>query len=61
MLATHRFIAVGVVLAVIAGKLAGEAFGYELLTPLQSLIVVLGILGTGVGLSLSKAKEEANE
>ena len=48
-------------LAVIAGKLAGEAFGYELLTPLQSLIVVLGILGTGVGLSLSKAKEETNE
>lgn len=49
--------AVGIVLAVIAAKLAGEAFDIELLNPLQSLVVVLSILGTGVGLSLAKSKD----
>ena len=55
--------AVGVVLAVIAAKLGAEPFGIELLTPLQSLAVVLGVLGTGVAASLlvnPDAKEEAS-
>ena len=46
--------AVGVVLGVIAVKLTGSCFDVELLDPLQSLIAVLGILSTGVGLSLVK-------
>jgi TerC family integral membrane protein len=50
--------AVGIVLGVIAAKLTGETFGVEILTPLQSLLVVLTILGGGVGYSLYKAKEE---
>ena len=40
------------VLGVIAVKLAAETFDIELLTPLQSLIVVGGILGTAIGASL---------
>lgn len=52
--------AVGVVLAVIAAKLGAETFGIELLTPLQSLAVVIGILGTGVALSMS-ATSKASE
>ena len=46
--------AVGVVLAVISAKLGAEAFDVELLSPLQSLVVVLSILGTGIGASLAK-------
>lgn len=40
-------------LGVIAAKLAAETFDIEILTPLQSLLVVVGILGAAVGLSLS--------
>ena len=48
----------GVVLGVIGAKLIGETFDVTLLTPLQSLLVVIGILGVGVGASvLSKDKE----
>ena len=46
--------AVGVVLAVISAKLGAEAFDVELLSPLQSLVVVLSILGMGIGASLAK-------
>lgn len=45
--------AVGVVLAVISAKLGAEAFDIELLSPLQSLVVVLSILGGGIALSLA--------
>lgn len=45
--------AVGVVLGVIAVKLAAETFDIELLTPLQSLVVVGGILGTAIAASLN--------
>jgi predicted tellurium resistance membrane protein TerC len=44
--------AVGLVLAVIAAKLVGEVNNIELLSPVQSLAVVLSILGAGVGASL---------
>lgn len=44
--------AVGLVLGVIAAKLACEGFDVQLLSPVQSLLVVLAILGGGVGLSL---------
>ena len=37
----------------IAAKLAAETFDIEILTPVQSLLVVIGILGGAVGLSLS--------
>ena len=50
--------AVGLVLAVIGAKLAAGAFDVELLDPLQSLVVVLGLLGGGIGLSIAKAREE---
>ena len=50
--------AVGFVLAVIAVKLGAETFDVELLTPLQSLAVVLGILGSGVYLSLESKEKE---
>ena len=51
--------AVGLVLAVIAAKLGAESFDIELLTPLQSLVVVLSILGAGIGASLiENTKEE---
>ena len=46
--------AVGVVLAVISVKLGAEAFDIELLSPLQSLVAVLFILGAGIGASLTK-------
>ena len=39
-------------LGVIASKLGAEAFGYELLTPLQSLLIVIFVLGAGIGASL---------
>lgn len=42
----------GLILAIIAAKLAAETAGIELLTPLQSLAAVVGILGVGVGASL---------
>jgi len=35
--------AVGVILGIIAAKLAGETFDIEILTPIQSLIVVVGM------------------
>ena len=44
--------AVGIILAIIAAKLAAETAGIELLSPLQSLAAVVGILGVGVGTSL---------
>eukprot|EP01041_Mallomonas_annulata_P000370 gene370-675_t len=50
--------AVGVVLAFIAAKLAAETFNIELVNPLQSLTIVLTILGVGVGASLSANKKE---
>ena len=50
--------AVGIVLAVIAAKLATETFGIELLTPLQSLALVIGILGSGVTLSVLENRRE---
>lgn len=51
--------AVGAVLGVISVKMAAETFDYELLSPLQSLFVVIGILGVGVVASLtSKDTEE---
>ena len=49
--------AVGLVLAVISVKLAASTVGVELLTPLQSLVVVISLLGGGVGLSALKAKQ----
>jgi len=52
--------AVGVVLAVIAAKLGFEVVDIELLSPLQSLVVVIGILGAGVALSLREAQEKEN-
>ena len=50
--------AVGVVLGVIAVKLAAETFDIELLTPLQSLVVVGGILGTAIAASLNSPPSE---
>jgi len=51
--------AVGLILLLIAVKLTGETFDVELLSPLQSLVCVVGILGGGVALSLlDKEKEE---
>eukprot|EP01031_Cornospumella_fuschlensis_P032658 gene32658-39483_t len=44
--------AVGLVLGVIAVKLGYETFGVEILTPLESLLVVLGIIGLGITASL---------
>lgn len=49
--------AVAVILAVISAKLGAEAFDVELLSPLQSLVVVLSILGAGIGVSLTKDTE----
>lgn len=45
---------VGVILGLIAIKMGVESVGYHLLSPLQSLLLVVGILGTGVARSLSK-------
>ena len=54
--------AVGIVLAVISVKLAGSAFDYEVLTPVQSLFIVLSLLGGGVALSvLDSNKDEAEK
>eukprot|EP01038_Epipyxis_sp_PR26KG_P013196 gene13196-17683_t len=44
--------AVGIVLGVIATKITAEVFGFDLLSPFQSLIVVIGILSTGIIASL---------
>lgn len=53
--------AVGVILAVVASKMTAETFGVEILTPLQSLLVILTILGGGVGLSLQQNSQAAKE
>eukprot|EP00981_Chlorochromonas_danica_P000963 scaffold233_cov174-Ochromonas_danica.AAC.3 len=50
--------AVGLVLGVIAAKLGFETFDIEILTPLESLFVVLGILGVGIGASLWDGNDE---
>ena len=50
--------AVAVVLAVIAAKLGAEVVGIELLDPLQSLVVVVSVLATGVVTSLWKQKND---
>ena len=44
--------AVGLVLAVISIKLGFSTFNVEILTPLQSLVVVVTLLGGGVLLSI---------
>lgn len=49
--------AVGLVLAVVAAKMTFSTFDIELFTPVQSLLVVLGILAGGVGLSLNSEKD----
>lgn len=51
--------AVGVVLAIIALKMGAEVMGVTLLSPLQSLLVVLATLGTGVVASLVKNNDDA--
>lgn len=51
----------GVILGVIATKMIGETFDIELLTPLQSLGVVVGILGIGVTASLMSKEDEKVE
>ena len=55
MLCSHRQ-AVAIVLAIIAVKMSAETIGITLLTPLQSLLVVLATLGGGVAASLLNAK-----
>ena len=44
--------AVGIVLGFIAVKLAYESVDVTIVTPVQSLLVVLGVLGGGVASSL---------
>jgi predicted tellurium resistance membrane protein TerC len=46
--------AVGVILGIIALKMGLEGVGVHLLSPLQSLVLVTSVLGTGVALSLGK-------
>jgi predicted tellurium resistance membrane protein TerC len=46
---------------VIAAKMIGEAFDYELLSPLQSLFAVVSILAVGVAASLQKKDEEEDK
>lgn len=53
--------AVGLVLAVIATKLGFSTFDIEILTPLQSLIVVISLLGGGVALSAVKMRQTAGQ
>ena len=50
--------AVGVILAVIGAKLTFAAFDIEILDPMESLMVVLALLGSGVGLSLREIEKE---
>jgi predicted tellurium resistance membrane protein TerC len=45
---------VGVILGIIALKMGLEGVGVHLLSPLQSLVLVTSVLGTGVALSLAK-------
>jgi len=52
--------AVGVVLGIISIKMAAETFNIELLTPFQSLVVVLSVLLTGVLASLAKQRSVAS-
>lgn len=49
--------AVGFVLGFIALKLATETFNYEIVNPVQSLFIVLGILGSGIFLSIRENKK----
>ena len=53
--------AVGLVLAVIAAKLGFSTFDIEILTPLQSLLVVVSLLGGGVALSAMKMRQTADQ
>lgn len=45
--------AVGIILAIIAVKMGFETFDIELLSPIQSLLLVISVLGGGVGFSLA--------
>ena len=47
--------AVGLILAIISIKLGASTFDIELLTPLQSLVLVVSLLGGGVLLSAIEA------
>jgi len=49
---------VGIILGIIALKLGFETVDIELLDPLQSLAVVISVLGAGVGLSLLSSPSE---
>lgn len=53
--------AVGVVLGFIAVKMAAETFGYELISPLQSLIVVVVLIVSGIVASLMQTEKEPVE
>ena len=53
--------AVGLILAVIGAKLTFAAFDIEILDPMQSLMVVLALLGSGVGLSVREIEREKKE
>lgn len=46
----------GVILGIIALKMGCESIGWELLNPLQSLVLVTSVLGTGIAASLVKLK-----
>jgi TerC family integral membrane protein len=50
--------AVGIVLVIIAAKLGAETFNIHLLTPLKSLGVVIGVLGTGIVASILDKRKE---
>ena len=49
--------AVGLILAVISVKLAFSTFDVEILSPFESLVVVVGLLGGGILLSALATKE----
>ena len=53
--------AVGVILAVIASKMIFETFGVTIISPLQSLLLVIVILSGGVGLSLWEVSRNPGE
>jgi len=53
--------AVGVVLAIIATKLTASTFNIELLSPLQSLLIVVSILGAGAAYSVYDAENKSAE
>lgn len=52
--------AVGLVLGVISAKLAAESVDVTLLSPVQSLVLVLTILGGGVAASLLAAPTDSD-